>query len=132
MIAYAALLVADVAVIVWVARAGIQGAGFVIVSIIGVIGVLLAYQVLQHARDMRAPLAESEGVVQRTWSRADLIIAWESYYITVERTVFKVAKVDWIDLREGSYVKVVHFPHTFSVVSVHDVLRPQGDPSARI
>ena len=130
--AYAALLIADVAVIAWVAGSGVQGAGFVTISIVGVVGLLLAYQVVQHWRDMRSPLAESEGVIQRKWSRADLIIAWDSYYITVDRAVFRVPKIDWIDLREGAYVKVVHFPHTLSVVSVHEVMRTQPDPTSRI
>ena len=129
---YGALLAADVVVIAWVVSAGVQGAGFVTLSIVGVVGLLLGYQVWQHYRDTRAPLAETDGVVQRKWSRADLVIAWDSYYLTVDRTVFRLPKAEWITVNEGAYVTVVHFPHTLNVVSVHEIMRPPPDPSTQI
>jgi hypothetical protein len=52
-------------------------------------GLLLCY-VVQHVRTW-AEAVESEGLVTRKWTRADLIIAMQSYYITVERTIFPAA-----------------------------------------
>ena len=116
---YAALLATDLLVVFYIARSDPQGAAFVTLSIVGVVGLLLAYQVVQHYRDLRSPLAESVGIVQRKWKRADLIIAWDSYYIIVDRMVFRVRPEDYIQVDEAMYVKVVHFPHTMNVVSVH-------------
>lgn len=121
---YTAFLCADVLVVYWIARTGASGGAFVTLSIVGVVGLLLAYQAVQHWRDLRVPLAESVGVIQRKWSRADLIIALQSHYVTVDRTVFRVPPEMWINVDEGMYVKVVHFPNTLNVVSIHEVMRP--------
>jgi xanthosine utilization system XapX-like protein len=129
---YAALLAADLAVIYYIVQADTGGAAFVTLSIIGVVGLLLGYQVVQHLRDLGAPLAESAGVVQRKWKRADLIIAWDSFYVTVDRTVFRVRPDDYLHIDEAMYVKVVHFPNTLNVVSIHEILRPPPDPSTLI
>jgi hypothetical protein len=126
LVIYGAFLVADVVVIAWVLSVGIQGAAYVTTTIVGVVGLLLAYQVVQHVRDLRAPLAESEGTVTRKWKNADLIIAWDSYYIRVDRAVFRIKPEHFLDVRENSYVKVVHFPNTLNVVSVHELQAPTG------
>jgi hypothetical protein len=98
----------------------------VTLSIVALVGLLLAYQTVQHLRDLSAPLAESEGAIVRKWTRADMIIAMQSYYITVDRVVFRVKPEDYIHLSEAMYVKVVHFPNTLTVVSVHEA--PGGPP----
>lgn len=121
MLFHAALLALDVLAIYYLVTNGLSGAGYVTLTIVGAVGVMLAYQVWIHARDIGSPLAESEGIVQRKWSRADMIIAWHSYYITVERRVFRLEPEDHIMVDEGMVVKVVHFPRTQHVVSVHEV-----------
>ena len=76
------------------------------------------------------PLTESEGPVVRKWTRADMLIAWHSYYVAVGRTVFRVAPEDYVMVDEEMYVKIVHFPRTLHVVSVREVRgapRPPGD-----
>jgi hypothetical protein len=128
LIIYSLFLVGDLIVIGYVLSIGIQGAAYVTTSIVAVVGLLLLYQVLQHLRDLRAMLVESEGVVQRKWKNADFIIAWDSYYIRVDRTVFRMKPEFWIDVRENAYVKVVHYPNTLNVVSVHELRGPEGRP----
>jgi len=125
---YAALLAADIVVIVYILIVRTGGAAFVTLSFVVIVGLLLAYQVVQHVRDFGARLAESDGVVARKWKRADLVIAWDSFYLTVGRTVFRVRPEDWIHIDEGQYVKVVHFPHTLTVVSVHVAPRDPPPP----
>ncbi len=71
---------------------GASGGAYVTITIVGLVGLLLAYHVYQHVRDLGAPLAESEGLVTRKWTRADLIIAMQSYYVTVGRTVFRCVR----------------------------------------
>jgi hypothetical protein len=136
LIIYLALFAADAAVVSWLAASSPQGAAFVPLSIIGVIGVLLGYQAYAHYRDLRSPLAESEGIVTRVWSRADLLVAWHSYYMMVGRAVFRLQPEDYVIMEDrfrtlarldppgDMYVKVVHFPHTLNVVSIHEILRP--------
>jgi xanthosine utilization system XapX-like protein len=126
MITYLALFGVDLLVVYYIVANGDSGGAYVTLSIVGLVGLLLAYQALQHVRDMSAPLAESEGPITRKWTRADLIVAMQSYYITVDRTVFRVKPEDYLDLTEAMYVKVVHFPNTLTVVSVHEAPRGVG------
>jgi hypothetical protein len=131
MLIYLLLLAVDVLVVVSLALGSGGGGAFVtlsIVGLVGLVGLLLAYHVLQHVQDLGSPLAESEGVINRLWTRADLIIAWQSYYVLVGRTVFRVKAEDYIHLKVDMYVKVVHFPRTLNVVSVHEA--PRGAPPA--
>ena len=130
---YTALFAVDVLFVYYIViSTGARGGAFVSVSIVGVVGLLLGYQVVQHFRDMQTPLAESQGVVDRKWERADLIVALKSQYITMGRTVYRVKREDYDVLEEGMYVKIVHFPNTLNVVTIHEVLRPPADPTASI
>lgn len=128
LIIYTLLFAVDALVVYYIVASGEGGAAYVTMSIVAVVGLLLGYQAVQHYRDLRTPLAESVGVVQRKWTRADLIIAWNSYYVTVDRTVFRVRPEDYIHLDEAMYVKVVHFPNTLNVVSIHELKR-SGEPA---
>ncbi len=144
LIIYAALLVADLATVIWIATSDPARPAYVTMSVVAVVGLLLAHQVYAHYRDLREPLAESEGTLHRVWSRADLIIAWHSYYVKVDRTVFRLRPEEYVLIEDGwrslgrldppqdMYVKVVHFPHTLTVVVIHEILRPPPDPSAMI
>jgi hypothetical protein len=121
------MFLAAVVVVIVLAIDAAEGAGSaIVISIAVVIGVLLLYQVVQHARDLNAPFVESEGVIQRKWTRADLIIFFQGHYLIIDRTVFRVPVEDYLHVEEGNYVKVVHLPHTLSVVSVHPFARPGG------
>ena len=119
---YSALFLTDVVVFSLVVASGTSGAAYVTLSVVGIVGLLLGYFAMQHIRDVGGPLVESEGVVTRRWSRADFVIVMQSYYIMVERVVYRLQPEDYIHLEEGMYVKIVHFPHTLNVVSVHEVL----------
>lgn len=129
---YSALLGIAALALYYIISAGPRGAGYVTLSIVAVVALLLASQVFQHYRDLRSPLVESEGVIQRKWSRADLIIFLHSYYLSVDRAVFRVRSEDYAMVDEAMYVKVVHFPNTRNVVSIHEIRRPPPDPSTQI
>ena len=126
---YTLLFLAAVVVVYYIATNRESNFAFVSLSIVGVVGLLLGYYVYQHVRDLVAPLTESEGVVVKKWTRADVPFLLQGYYIAVNRTVFRVQAGDYLHLREDMYVKVVHFPHTLNVVSVHEVRGP-GDGEA--
>ena len=125
---YSALTIVDLLVFYWVAANSDPGAAYVTLSFVGVVGLLLGYQLLQHARDLSARLAESDGYVDRKWSRADLLVAMESYYVRVDHRVFRLKPEDYISVDEGMFVKVVHFPNTLNVVSIHEMARPVPPP----
>jgi xanthosine utilization system XapX-like protein len=129
-IVYGLLLAADVVVGVFVVAGGLSGGAYVALSIAGLIGLLIGYHVLQHVRDLGADVTESEGAVSRKWTRADLIVAMQSYYIMVDRVVYRLRPEDYIHLEEGMRVKIVYFPHSLNVVSAHEVpggLRSSAD-----
>jgi xanthosine utilization system XapX-like protein len=128
MLIYMALLAIAALAFYYIVANAESGAAYVTLSIVGAVGLLLGYQVWMHVRDLGSPLAEREGVVTRKWSRADLIIAWHSYYVTVGRTVFRLAPEDHIMVDEGMAVQVVHFPRTLSVVSIHEL---RSDPQPK-
>jgi hypothetical protein len=126
---YTALLASDLLFLAFLAPNIASGFGYVSLSVVGIVGLLLAYQVYQHYRDTQAQLAETDGIVQRKWKRADLIVAMQSFYITVDRVVFRVTPEDFVSVDEGMFVKVVHFPNTLHVVSVHEMRRPEPPPA---
>jgi hypothetical protein len=131
LLVYGALFAIDATVVWYILSSGVQGGGYITLSIFVVVGMMLGYQVFEHLMDLRAPLAESEGVVLRKWKRAELIIFWDSYYVNVDRAMFRVRPEDYVHLDESMYVKVVHFPHTLGVVSIHEMRPPTtADPSA--
>ncbi|HYM14280.1 MAG TPA: hypothetical protein VEZ14_01825 [Dehalococcoidia bacterium] len=115
---YGALLLASLAGAVWIGANAASGAALVPLVFAAAMALLLGYYVLQHLRDLGAQPVEREGAVTRRWSRADLLIAMQSYYISVDRTVFRVRPEDYIHMDEGARVRVVHFPHTLQVISL--------------
>lgn len=125
MLIYAGLLFLDVAFVYLIASSGASGAAYITLTIVSLVGLLLAYHVWQHFRDLASPLAETEGAILRKWSRAEFIIAWQSYYIYVDHAVFKLGPIDYALLDEAMYVKVVHFPRTLNVVSAHEFRGPR-------
>jgi hypothetical protein len=129
MLFYAAFLALDLLALYYIVASAPSGAGYVTMTIVGALALLLGLQVWMHVRDLGSPLAESEGIVQRKWTRADLIIAWHSYYINVGRRVFRLKPEDHVMVDEGMLVKVVHFPRTLHVVSIHEVPRAPRPPA---
>jgi hypothetical protein len=78
---------------------------------------LTGHQSIQSLRDLRSSPRVSTGPVERKWSRADLFVL-RSYYIYVDRSVFKVTPLIYTELEEGDMVSVNHYPHTNTVISV--------------
>ena len=78
---------------------------------------LTGHQSIQSLRDLRSSPTVSNGLVDRKWSRADLFVL-RSYYIYVDRSVFKVTPLIYTELEEGDKVSVNHYPHTNTVISV--------------
>lgn len=118
---YGALLLGSLGGAVWIGSHAASGAALVPLVFAAAMALLLGYYVVQHLRDLGAEPVEREGVVTRRWSRADLLIAMQSYYISVDRTVFRVRPEDYIHMDEGVRVRIVHFPHTLHVITLERV-----------
>lgn len=129
MLIYAVILAGDIFLLYFIASHGPQGVGYVTLAVVAVVGLLLAHQVWMQLRDLRAPLTESEGVVRKKWSRAELLFVWHSYYVAVDRRMFRLQPEDHVMVDEEMYVKIVHFPRTLSVVSIQQVRASPGPPA---
>jgi hypothetical protein len=96
-----------------------EGPGGLIITLVllCLAGFLTGHQSIQSLRDLRSSPRVSSGLIDRKWNRADLFVL-RSYYIYVERSVFKVSPLIYVELEEGDMVSVNHYPHTNTVISV--------------
>lgn len=94
------------------------GFGWVSLVIVAAIAVLSLWQVWQFGRDLQSDVAETEGALARKWQRAELFVVWQSYFILVNRAVFKVEPDAWVFLELEKSLRVRHFPRTMTVVSI--------------
>ena len=99
---------------------GFDAGHIVGLALFGFVTLLLAYQVVQSVRDLFASPVETVGVVERQWSRSEFFL-FRNGYIFVKNNVFRVKPEEYIDIKLGDAVRVVHFPHTSAVESVEVV-----------
>lgn len=97
------------------------GFGWVSLIVAAVLAGLSLWQVWQFGRDLQSEVAETEGAIARKWRRAELFIVWQSYFILVNRGVFKVEPEVWVFLELEKPLRVRHFPRTMTVVSIENV-----------
>ena len=88
--------------------------------LVGFVTLLLAYQVVQSVRDLFASSVETVGVVERQWSRREFFL-FRNGYIFVKNNVFRIEPEEYIGIKLGDAVRVVHSPHTSTVESVEVV-----------
>lgn len=126
---YTPLFVASV-IVALLGFAGVWDLG-ILPYIMLVLALLFGYLSTQALRDLRHSPVTTRGVVTRIWSKRDVLVS-KSYYISVERTIFKVPLPVYYDLREEAKrlrdaelddeyrieVAVTHYPHTSIVESV--------------
>jgi len=111
------LSLAGIGIIIFnLAREGASGLIITLVLLL-LAAFLTGHQSIQSLRDLRSLPTVSGGLVDRKWSRADLFIL-RSYYIYVDRSVFKVTPLIYSELEEGDSVSVNHYPHTNTVIAV--------------
>ena len=111
------LSLAGIGIIIFnLAREGASGLIITLVLLL-LAAFLTGHQSIQSLRDLRSSPTVSSGLVDRKWSRADLFIL-RSYYIYVDRSVFKVTPLIYSELEEGDTVWVNHYPHTNTVIAV--------------
>jgi hypothetical protein len=105
------------------ARSGGVGTGTVVgLLITGGVALLLGYQALQSLRDIFADLVETEGRVERRWSRNEFFVV-RNDYVLVDGNVFRIEPERALQIEPGDRVRVVHFPHTATVETIDVVQR---------
>jgi hypothetical protein len=114
---------------------GVWDGGIVLLVIAAICALLFGYQSVTALRDLGTKqLSVTQGPVTRIWSKMDLFVT-RSYYINVNRTIFRIPLQAYWDLREEAKrmradgtdedyrmeVRVEHYPHTGNVVSVERI-----------
>ena len=92
------------------------------VFLVGLMTLLLVYQVVQSIRDLFSRCVETVGVVERQWSRKEFML-FRNGYIFIGRNVFRLEMEEYVDIKQGDTVRVVHYPHTLTVDTVEVVER---------
>jgi len=101
----------------WIAAFVVEGNGAIpLLVILGAVTLLAGYQSVQALRDLVARPQVTEGEISRKWRGTDMFV-FRSYYIYVNRKVFKIDPLEHEQLEEGDLVAVTHYPHTNAVVS---------------
>ncbi len=85
--------------------------------LVGLVVLLLGYQVVQSVRDLFAQLVETVGLVERRWSRNELLL-FRNTYIFVDRNVYRLSPEQAMEIDLGNMVRIVHLPHTSTVETI--------------
>ena len=103
---------------------GASGGAIVGLVIVGLVTLLLAYQVVQSLRDLLTHATETEGRVERHWSRHEFFI-FRSSYIFVKGDVYRLSAEQELEVKLGNMVRIRHYPHTGTVDAI-EVLERGG------
>ena len=101
---------------------GASGGRIVALVLMGSVGLLLVYHVVQSVRDLFSRTVETVGRVERRWSRSDFFLFRHSY-IFVGRDVFRLPPKQFVEIGLGDTVRIVHYPHTAAVEAIEVVAR---------
>ena len=114
---------------------GLVEGGIILIIIALVATFLFGYQAIQAIRDLGVKeLSVTQGPVSRIWSKMDLFVT-RSYYINVNRNIFRIPLPAYWDLREEAKrmradgsdeeyrieVRVEHYPHSGNVTKVERI-----------
>ena len=109
-------------ILVDTASDGVSGGRVIGSVLVGVVALLLVYQVVQSLRDLFSQPVETVGLVERRWSRHDFFL-FRNDYLFVQRNVYRVEPEQFIEVDLGDTVRIRHYPHTGTVETVEVVAR---------
>ena len=87
--------------------------------ILGLVAAGLLFQSVAALRDLRAEPMTTTGAVRRAWSKGLILGFFRSHYVFVDRAVFDISIVAFVQVQEGDVLVVHHWPHTKTVITVH-------------
>ena len=100
-----------------------KGTGSIVGSVlVGLVTMLLAYQVVQSLRDLIARPIEQEGLVERRWNRSEFVL-FRNTYVFIEGNVFRLSPEQEIHVDLGDHVRVRYYTHTATVEAIEVVRR---------
>lgn len=90
----------------------------ILLLIVLVMFIFASWQALDAIRDLLTQPMTTTGGVRRKWSRPLFLFLGRSFYIQVAKYVFSIDQLDWVGLKLGDTVTVVHYPHTWTVLDI--------------
>ena len=103
------------------------GGGIFLLLLLTIVVFLAGFQSIQSLRDLRSSPVTSEGPVIRKWRRAEFLL-FPAHYLYVNRNIFRVPPLSYMEVEQGDVVAVTHYPHTATVIQVRRIGR--GEPGA--
>ena len=129
---FAPFLAVSLFVFVFIALDGVDrgmSAGRVAgLALVGLVVLLLGYQVVQSLRDLFSKPVETVGLVDRRWSRNEYFL-FQNTYIFVDKNVYRLSPQQGSEVELGHVVRIVHLPHT-STVEMIEVVTQEREATA--
>lgn len=97
--------------------------------IVGLIAFAVDYEAISALRDLRSEPRVTEGPVLRKWSKGRIAFFGRVTYVLIGRSVFEVGPIAAMEVTAGDELRVLHWPHTNGVISIHRTstgARPSG------
>ncbi len=125
---YTPLFLACMGILIWMTLDAGARAPVGMVLLAGM-AFLFGYQSLQSLRDLRERPLSITGAISRRWTKRDAFVS-KSYYITVDRAIYRIPVQIYLDLLVRDEVGIVAYPHTGTVLSVERLSRPEPEEPA--
>lgn len=90
----------------------------IMVILVGIFAIPLGMEAVSVLRDLPKQPVVTEGRIDRMWSKARFAFVGRVHYILVNNKLFEVGPVAGMELRLGDQVRVEHWPHSLTLVSV--------------
>lgn len=96
----------------------------IMVIVVAIFTIPLDMEAVSSLRDLRAEPVVTEGRIDRKWSKARFAFFGRVYYLMVEKKLFEVGAVAGMELQLGDQVRVEHWPHSHTLVSIARIKQP--------
>lgn len=90
----------------------------IMVIIVGIFTLPLDMEAVSVIRDFSSQPVVTEGRIDRKWSKARFAFFGRVHYLIVEKKLFEVGAVAGLELQLGDRVRVEHWPHSHTLVSI--------------
>lgn len=90
----------------------------IMVILVGIFAIPLAIEAVSVLRDLPTQPVVTEGRIERMWSKARFTFIGRVHYLLVDNKLFEVGPVAGRELKLGDQVRVEHWPHSHTLVSI--------------
>ncbi|MEP7214620.1 MAG: hypothetical protein ABI782_00110 [Anaerolineaceae bacterium] len=110
-------------------NSGGHGGSWVLVTIMGVMAGLFAFQAGQALLDLFGEPSRRTGLVTRRWSRSDSFVI-KSHYIRLGKQILRGDAFQLAGIKEGDYVDVTYYPNSAVIIWLDKVPAPEPGTTA--